>query len=98
MKNKLQTTARTAAHSINPSIQKSINPPGRYALRRGLGSWELTFKGQSAVLKDEKGIMYVAYLLTHPSNGLHALDLASRINSIGGSQVGMAQITDPTTG
>ena len=114
MKNKLQTTSRAAAHSLTPKLHPSTTPrlhhsnaptlqrpnasTGRYALRRGLGSWELNFKGQSAVLKHEKGIMYVAYLLTHPSNGLHALDLASRINSIGGSQVGMAQITDPTTG
>src|SRR5947209_1255502 len=100
MKNKLQTTSRAAAHSLTPKLHHSSTPRlhhsdtpiPRYALRRGLGTWELTFKGQRAVLKHEKGINYVAYLLTHPSKEpLHALDLASRINSIDGNQVGMAQ-------
>jgi hypothetical protein len=35
----------------------------RYALRRGLGFWELTFEGRQAIFKHELGALYVACLL-----------------------------------
>ncbi len=38
----------------------------QYALRRGLGFWELTFEGRQAVFKHELGALYVACLLLDP--------------------------------
>jgi hypothetical protein len=68
-------------------------------LRRGLGFWQLTFKGQHATLKHEQGLAYVAYLLLNPPDEpIHALDLATRIAVLNGKQVGMAEIVDPKSG
>jgi hypothetical protein len=39
---------------------------GRYALRRGLGTWEVTFEGQRDSFRDEQGAAYVVWLLLHP--------------------------------
>src|SRR6267142_4672979 len=43
--------------------QKATPPPPRYALRKGLGVWKLTFDGKEAELRHARGIFYVAYLL-----------------------------------
>src|ERR1035437_10044355 len=49
----------------------------RYALRRGLGFWELTFEGQQAIFKHELGALYVACLLLDPPREpIHAVALA----------------------
>ena len=57
----------------------------RYALRKGLGAWELTFEGEHAILKHEQGIYYVAYLLYNPPNqAIHGLALMLRVRSIYG--------------
>jgi hypothetical protein len=39
---------------------------GEYALRRGLGTWEVTFDGRRDSFRDEQGSEYVAWLLLHP--------------------------------
>jgi len=39
---------------------------GRYALRRGLGTWEVTYEGQRDSFRDEQGAEYVVWLLLHP--------------------------------
>src|SRR6266566_1346912 len=71
----------------------------RYALRKHLGYWELTFEGQKAILKHEQGIAYVAYLLLNPPpEPIHALDLATRIAVLSGKKIGIAEITDPNSG
>jgi hypothetical protein len=33
----------------------------RFSLRRDLGFWQLTFEGQFAIIKHERGILFVAY-------------------------------------
>ncbi len=79
---------------INPS-----SPAPRYAIHKGLGVWKLTFDGQDADLKHEKGIFYVAWLLTNPpQNPIHALDLAAKIPELCRKHLGLTQITDPKTG
>ena len=49
----------------------------RFALRRGLGFWELTFEGQRAVFKHDQGTLYVACLLLDPpQEPIHSVALA----------------------
>jgi hypothetical protein len=57
----------------------------RYALRRGLGFWELTFEGRQAIFKHELGALYVACLLLDPPpEPLHAVALALKAREAGG--------------
>jgi hypothetical protein len=56
-----------------------------YALRRGLGFWELTFAGRQAVFKHEQGALYVACLLLEPPpEPMHAVALALKARNMGG--------------
>jgi hypothetical protein len=49
---------------------------GRYALRRGLGTWEVTFEGRRDSFRDEQGADYVVWLLLHPPpQPIHAVAL-----------------------
>jgi hypothetical protein len=90
---------------LGPQQQSSPFPPAspsrapRYAIRKGLGLWKLTFAGQEADLRHEKGIFYVAWLLTHPpSQPIHGLDLITKIPAFYRKHLGLAEIVDPTTG
>jgi hypothetical protein len=57
----------------------------QYALRRGLGFWELTFEGRHATFKHEPGAPYVACLLLHPyRKPIHALALALDARGLSG--------------
>ena len=75
------------------------SPRPRYAIRKGLGVWYLTFDGKDAVLKHERGILYLAYLLLNPpEQPINALDLIAKIPEIYRNQLGLAPIVDPATG
>src|SRR5207249_5723431 len=74
-------------------------PQPRYALRKGLGIWKLTFDGTEAELKHERGIFFVAYLLTNPpEQPIHAVDLQAKIPEIYRKHLGLTEIKDPETG
>jgi len=80
-------------------IQKSKMAKPRFALRKGLGFWTLIFDGYEIVLKHERGIFYIAWLLYHPDQTpIHALDLMAKIPEIYRHQLGLTEITDPETG
>jgi hypothetical protein len=65
----------------------------RCALRRELGFWELTFQGQSAIFKHERGALYVACLLLDPPpEPLHAVALALKARSMAGQVAGDAEL------
>jgi hypothetical protein len=65
----------------------------RYALRRGLGFWELTFEGQQAIFKHELGALYVACLLLDPpSEPIHAVALALKAREMGGQAPGPSEV------
>src|SRR5689334_18672487 len=50
-------------------------PAARFSLRNTLGFWELTFDGQSAVLRQDQGLFYLAWLLgAVPAEPVLALD------------------------
>jgi hypothetical protein len=87
---------------IHPARQPStfnLQPSTRYALRKGLGLWHLIFDSKEAILKHERGLFYVAWLLYHPDETpIHALDLMAKIPEIYRQQLGLTQLTDPTTG
>ncbi len=84
------------------------NPAGRtqraaarpkWALRPGLGLWELTFRGQTVILKHEQGIYYVAYLLLHPpTEPIHGLALALRVDALYRRVPVAAEVADPVSG
>jgi hypothetical protein len=63
----------------------------RYALRRRRGLWEVVFDGEEAQFKHEKGVEYVARLLTE-RGPFHALDLASKA---GAQSASMGSVNRP---
>src|ERR1051325_4222186 len=82
------------------SVKRSASP--RYALRKELGFWQLTFQGKKAIFKESQGGFYVAYLLLHqPPEPIHGMALALRTNALYGmsSQSACAtHLVDPATG
>src|ERR1051326_1781573 len=71
----------------------SAPPPPRYALRRDLGFWHLTFDYKNAILKHEQGIFYVAWLLHNPpEEPIHGVALALEVRALHGKPIDEAQI------
>jgi hypothetical protein len=65
----------------------------RYALRRGLGFWELTFEGRQAIFKHEQGALYVACLLLDPpSEPIHAVALALKAREMDSQAPGSVEV------
>ena len=76
-----------------------LHPSPKYALHKGGGYWTLVFDGQQAAIKHEKGVLYVAWLLTHPPpQGIHAIDLAAQVPAIYRRQLGITSAVDEATG
>ena len=71
----------------------SAPPPPKYALRRDLGFWHLTFNHEPAILKHEQGIFYVAWLLhNRPEEPIHGVALALEVRALYGKPIDEAQI------
>ncbi len=51
----------------------------RYALQKGQGAWALTYDGEPAVFVDRAGMDFVYYLLKHPGEPIHSLELLARV-------------------
>ena len=65
----------------------------QYALRRGLGFWQLTFDGQQAIFKHELGALYVACLLLEPPpEPIHAVALALKARDMSGQADGPDEV------
>ena len=65
----------------------------QYALRRGLGFWELTYEGRQTVFKHELGALYVACLLLEPPREpIHAVALALRAREMCGQAAGPCEL------
>jgi hypothetical protein len=59
---------------------RSANGKSTYSLRKGLGVWELTFKGRQALLKHEQGLLYVSWLLLNPpQQPIHGMALTLKV-------------------
>jgi hypothetical protein len=77
-KSKNMKTTTCPARPASPTRNSPL-----YALRKGLGMWELTFNGQNAILKHEQGLAYVAHLLLNPpSEPIHGLALALSVRAV----------------
>jgi hypothetical protein len=87
------------AVQVDDTTPAPVLDAARYALRKGLGVWHLTFAGHDITLKHERGIFYIAWLLDHPEQTpIHALDLISKIPAIYRQHLGLTEIADPATG
>ena len=65
----------------------------RYALRRGLGTWEVTYEGRRDSFSDELGAEYVVWLLLHPPpQPIHAVALALEGRHTPGHTPGAADV------
>jgi hypothetical protein len=81
-----QTSKSKSQHSNSRSARVGIQESAsRFSLRNTLGFWELTFDGQSAVLKQDQGLFYAAWLLTAMlAEPVLALDLATLVHDRAG--------------
>ena len=72
---------------------RNLRDEPQYALRRGLGFWEVTFEGRHATFQHEQGVPYVAWLLLHPPRKpIHALGLALNARTLAGQIPGAAEV------
>jgi hypothetical protein len=99
---RVRGSSETKKKQEAPASQTSnsdLLPPARYALRKGLGCWELTFDWQHEILRHEQGLALVAYLLLNPpEEPIHALDLAVRVAPVTSKGACISEIVDPETG
>jgi hypothetical protein len=78
--------------TIRQTTNRNNRDEGEYALRRGLGFWELTFEGRRAIFKQEQGALYVACLLLDPPpEPMHAVALALKARSMSGQGAGAVE-------
>ena len=85
--------------STPPPSTLNSQPSPRFAIHKGGDYWSITFDGQEAPKKHEKGLLYVAWLLTHPpAEPIHAIDLVGKVPAIYRRQIGIAEAVDESTG
>jgi hypothetical protein len=72
--------AKNSEHVMRTIIgttDRNLRNEPEYALRRGVGFWELVFEGRQSIFRHELGALYVAYLLGEPPREpLHGVALA----------------------
>jgi hypothetical protein len=69
-----------ARTGVLPTLELSVSPssPANHFHREGQ-IWHLAFDGKEAHVKDSKGIRYISYLIHHPNQEIHILDLVLEI-------------------
>jgi hypothetical protein len=98
----LAPTAGSAAPS-QPAAFPDATPnaasgPVAYSLHRDGPLWHLTFHGRPAVLKHEKGLCYVAEMLSHLGQPLKKLNLAVKYSASRSAGSGGVEVFDPASG
>jgi hypothetical protein len=85
MKNDLNCrTPQPATCNFQPATSQP-QPGTRFSLQNRFGFWELTFDGQFAVVPQDQGLFYVAWLLSHPCAApIHGYELASEVYDLFG--------------
>ena len=98
------TPARANTHLPMPAPPQPPPPtlrtpdPCRYSLRRERACWLLEFKDRCAFLKNEIGLAYVAYLLSHHDDLVPSATLFSRFSTRHREDLPTAELPDPETG
>jgi tetratricopeptide (TPR) repeat protein len=69
-------TDKAASDTIGGSSATVVSQSSA-RLRRDSGSWELTFQGRTARLKELRGLTIIVHLLSRPNQSIHTLELAS---------------------
>ena len=72
--------------------------PVAYSLDRDGPLWHLAFQGRPAVLKHEKGLCYVAEMLSHPCQPIKKLSLAVKYSGSRSAGSGGVEVFDPASG
>jgi hypothetical protein len=71
----------------------------KYSIHKGGDYWTITFDGQDAPKRHEKGLLYVAWLLTNPpKEPVHAMELLAKAPAIYRRQLGLTSAVDESTG
>jgi hypothetical protein len=70
----------------------------QFSLSRGLGIWDLTFNYRDTYLANLKGVTYIRYLLYHPDDSIHGLELGAKTSQFLTSQSGTEYMVNPETG
>jgi hypothetical protein len=92
-----QSNRATPGSNSNSNSNPNLHP--RYALHKGLGFWELYFKGERGFFKHEQGAYYVAHLLLNPpERPIHGLALTIAVAAVRGRPIPPLRITDSVTG
>src|SRR5512135_2269443 len=85
----MKTNQQIADHATTDYGTTGLRIEHQYALRRGLGFWQLTFDGRQAIFKHELGALYVACLLLYPPREpIHAVALALKARDTSGRAAG----------
>ena len=85
--------------TMEETNESSANTCPRYSLRKGLGYWQLTFAGEEAIFKHEKGTFYACHLLLNPPpEPIHGLALYLQVGASIHRSGGPLSIEDPITG
>jgi hypothetical protein len=79
----LEKAARSLA--VGPRSDATSTAVKANVFRREGEFWAIAFAGTSFSLRDSKGLLYIARLLTVPDTEIHALDLVSGLKAEGGA-------------
>jgi hypothetical protein len=98
----LAPTAASAAPSQSAAFAGPTplptSDPVFCVLRRDGPLWHLTLQGRTAVLKHEKGLCYVAEMLSHPDQPIKKLNLAVKFSGSRSAGSGGVEVFDPGSG
>ena len=81
--NELRTLGDPGAPQSPEETGNSTCDKASYALRRDQGFWHLTFGGRGAILRHERGLAYVAFLIMDPTEEpIHGLALTFKVQAM----------------
>jgi len=78
----------TATHPSEPPVTQRPQPAARF-LQEG-EFWNLRYDQTTIHLRDAKGLRYIAYLLAHPGERFHVLELMAAVEGQGGANLSNA--------
>lgn len=67
--------------------------PEQYAFRRKGDYWSISYEGRTFLLRDAKGLHYIAHLLRHPGKRFTVFELTAIVNPLASGALGTPSIT-----